>query len=52
MHLIDIGALLTHDSFDHHRDAVIGRARSVGVETMVVTGARIPGVVEGTGKEG
>ena len=39
MHLIDIGANLTHDSFDHDRDAVLQRARDAGVTRMVVTGA-------------
>lgn len=39
MHLIDIGANLTHDSFDHDRDAVLARARDAGVVQMVVTGA-------------
>lgn len=39
MHLIDIGANLTHDSFDRDRDAVLQRARAAGVHTMVVTGA-------------
>ncbi|KAF1686855.1 hydrolase TatD [Pseudoxanthomonas broegbernensis] len=39
MHLIDIGANLTHDSFDHDRDAVLARARQAGVAQMVVTGA-------------
>jgi len=39
MHLIDIGANLTHDSFDQDRDAVIARARAAGVVQMVVTGA-------------
>jgi TatD DNase family protein len=29
--LIDIGANLTHDSFDHDRDAVLQRARDAGV---------------------
>jgi TatD DNase family protein len=37
--LIDIGANLTHDSFDHDRDAVLQRAREAGVVQMVVTGA-------------
>jgi len=37
--LIDIGANLTHDSFDHDRDAVLQRARDAGVVQMVVTGA-------------
>jgi len=39
MQLIDIGANLTHDSFDHDRDAVIARAQAAGVAQMVVTGA-------------
>ena len=39
MELIDIGANLTHDSFDRDRDAVIERARAAGVVQMVVTGA-------------
>lgn len=37
--LIDIGANLTHDSFDADRDAVIERARLAGVGRIVVTGA-------------
>src|SRR3546814_8866684 len=37
--LIDIGANLTHDSFDHDRDTVLQRARDAGVVQMVVTGA-------------
>ena len=39
MQLIDIGANLTHDSFDHDRDAVLQRARDAGVKRMVITGA-------------
>jgi len=39
MQLIDIGANLTHDSFDHDRDAVIARAQAAGVTQMIVTGA-------------
>ena len=39
MQLIDIGANLGHDSFDHDRDAVLQRARDAGVARMVVTGA-------------
>ena len=39
MQLIDIGANLTHDSFDRDRDAVLQRAREAGVARMVVTGA-------------
>ena len=37
--LIDIGANLTHESFAHDFDAVLGRAREHDVACMVVTGA-------------
>ncbi|MGY0505678.1 TatD family hydrolase [Luteimonas sp. e5] len=37
--LIDIGVNLTHDSFDHDREAVLQRARAAGVTRMIVTGA-------------
>jgi TatD DNase family protein len=37
--LIDIGANLTHDSFDADRDTVLQRARDAGVFKMIVTGA-------------
>ncbi|MFZ5658119.1 MAG: TatD family hydrolase [Pseudomonadota bacterium] len=39
MQLIDIGANLTHESFDRDRDAVLARAREAGVAQMIVTGA-------------
>jgi TatD DNase family protein len=39
--LIDIGINLTHDSYDADRDAVIARARNVGVVQMMVTGASV-----------
>ena len=39
MHLVDIGANLTHESFRHDFDAVLERARKAGVERMIVTGA-------------
>jgi TatD DNase family protein len=39
MDLIDIGANLSHDSFDHDRDAVLDRAKAHGVSRMIVTGA-------------
>jgi TatD DNase family protein len=39
MHHIDIGANLTHESFDRDRDAVLQRAREAGVARMIVTGA-------------
>lgn len=38
MSLIDIGANLTHDSFDTDRDSVVQRALEAGVTTMVLTG--------------
>ncbi|MDZ7643511.1 MAG: TatD family hydrolase [Woeseiaceae bacterium] len=37
--LIDIGANLTHDSFDADRDAVLARAADAGVVQLVVTGS-------------
>jgi TatD DNase family protein len=37
--LIDIGANLTHASFDGDRDAVIARAQHAGVRRQIVTGA-------------
>jgi TatD DNase family protein len=37
--LIDIGANLGHESFNHDLDAVLQRARDAGVAQMVVTGA-------------
>jgi TatD DNase family protein len=43
MDLIDIGANLTHDSFDEDRDEVIARALESGVVQMVVTGASADG---------
>jgi TatD DNase family protein len=43
MHLIDIGANLTHESFRHDFDAVLARARQAGVTQMVVTGASADG---------
>ncbi|MET3009558.1 TatD family hydrolase [Stenotrophomonas koreensis] len=39
MELIDIGANLTHESFERDRDAVLERARAAGVVQMIVTGA-------------
>lgn len=39
MDLIDIGANLTHESFDRDRDDVLQRAREAGVRRMIVTGA-------------
>ncbi|MDG1461979.1 MAG: TatD family hydrolase [Gammaproteobacteria bacterium] len=41
--LIDIGANLTHDSFDPDRDAVLARAVAVGVTRQIITGADVEG---------
>ena len=46
MELIDIGANLGHDSFDHDRAAVLQRARDAGVAQLVVTGASRAGSPE------
>lgn len=43
MQWIDIGANLTHESFDGDRDAVIARARAAGVAQILVTGASLAG---------
>ena len=39
--MIDIGANLTHASFEADLDAVVARAREHGVEAMVVTGTSV-----------
>lgn len=39
--MIDIGANLTHDSFDKDRDEVIRQAREVGVEAFIITGSDV-----------
>jgi TatD DNase family protein len=44
--LIDIGANLTHDSFDHDRDAVLARAAEAGVRRLVVTGTSVTASVQ------
>ena len=44
--LIDIGANLTHDSFDADRAEVISRAASCGVSRLIVTGASLDGSVQ------
>jgi TatD DNase family protein len=46
VHLIDIGCNLTHESFDADRADVITRARAVGVEQMIVTGASEHGSIK------
>ncbi|HEX4024638.1 MAG TPA: TatD family hydrolase [Steroidobacteraceae bacterium] len=43
MQWIDIGANLTHDSFDADREQVIARASAHGVTQIVVTGASLAG---------
>jgi TatD DNase family protein len=37
--MIDIGANLAHDSFDHDRDQVLKRAWDAGLEAIVITGS-------------
>jgi TatD DNase family protein len=44
--LIDIGANLTHDSFDADRDAVLARAAAAGVARILVTGTSVTGSVQ------
>ncbi len=39
--MIDIGANLTHDSFDDDRDAVIAEAQDAGVNQFIITGSDI-----------
>src|SRR4051812_12928383 len=41
MQLTDIGANLTHTSFHDDLDAVVGRARTAGVSTIVITGTTV-----------
>jgi TatD DNase family protein len=41
--LVDIGANLTHDSFDHDRADVLRRAAAAGVRRAIVTGASVTG---------
>lgn len=37
--MIDIGVNLSHESFDHDRDAVLERAWAAGIDAIVVTGS-------------
>ncbi|HEU4618236.1 MAG TPA: TatD family hydrolase [Gammaproteobacteria bacterium] len=39
--LVDIGANLTHDSYDRDRADVIARAQAAGVRRMIVTGSSV-----------
>ena len=41
MQWLDIGANLTHASFERDRAAVIERARAAGVAQMLITGASV-----------
>jgi TatD DNase family protein len=44
--LIDIGANLTHDSFDHDRREVLARAAAAGVARLIVTGSSVTSSVQ------
>jgi TatD DNase family protein len=46
MELVDIGANLTHDSFDADRDAVIARAAEHGVNRLIITGSSVAASVQ------
>jgi TatD DNase family protein len=39
--LVDIGANLTHESFEHDRHEVVARALAAGVSQMVITGSTV-----------
>ena len=43
MNLIDIGANLTHDSFEFDLEEVLERAKAAGIVHMIVTGATVEG---------
>jgi TatD DNase family protein len=44
--LVDIGANLTHDSFDHDRREILARAAAAGVARLVVTGTSVTSSVQ------
>jgi TatD DNase family protein len=44
--LVDIGANLTHDSFDHDRREALARAAAAGVARIVVTGTSVTSSVQ------
>jgi len=46
LNIVDIGANLTHDSFDRDRTAVLERAAAAGVRRAIVTGASVTGSVQ------
>lgn len=50
--LIDIGANLTHDSFDADREAVLARAAEVGVRRIIVTGTTVEATAQAVGLAG
>ena len=41
MHLVDIGANLTHSSFAHDLPEVVDRARAAGVADLIITGTAV-----------
>jgi TatD DNase family protein len=41
--LVDIGINLTHESYDHDREAVLARAAQAGVAWLIITGASVAG---------
>jgi TatD DNase family protein len=45
MILFDIGANLTHESFNQDLTEVLLRAREAGIERLIVTGASLEGTV-------
>ena len=44
--LVDIGANLTHDSFDADREEMMQRAHDAGVTRMIVTGSSVKGSLD------
>jgi TatD DNase family protein len=46
LNIVDIGANLTHDSFDRDRADVLARAAAAGVRRAIVTGASVTGSVQ------
>jgi TatD DNase family protein len=46
LNIVDIGANLTHESFDRDRSAVLERAAAAGVRRAIVTGASVTGSVQ------
>jgi TatD DNase family protein len=44
--LVDIGANLTHDSFDHDRREILARAAAAGVARLIVTGTSVTSSVQ------